>query len=161
VVRIAGRCAAEAGEVPRALQPRASAQFAGGSDAIGVRGVAQRKSEYIAGARTPESLDRASGVRETRVNRGRKDLHCPKPLTSPVTENGSGPSCNLSYPYVNESWGQVIPSRRSRTGGIYHIRRLFAINLRVDEPRTFGSPLKRRERLVSRKGGRGLSGPVG
>jgi putative transposase len=27
---------------------------------------------------------------ETRVNSGRKDLHCPKPLTSFVTENGSG-----------------------------------------------------------------------
>jgi hypothetical protein len=31
-------------------------------------------------------------VRETRVNSGRKDFHCPKPLTSLVTENGSGSS---------------------------------------------------------------------
>lgn len=30
-------------------------------------------------------------MRETRVNRGEKDLHCPKPLISFVTENGSGP----------------------------------------------------------------------
>jgi hypothetical protein len=29
-------------------------------------------------------------VRENRVKSGRKDLHCPKPLTSLVTENGSG-----------------------------------------------------------------------
>jgi uncharacterized protein (TIGR02391 family) len=29
-------------------------------------------------------------VRETRLNSGRKDLPCPKPLTSLVTENGSG-----------------------------------------------------------------------
>jgi putative transposase len=28
--------------------------------------------------------------RENRVNSGRKDVHCPKPLTSFVTENGSG-----------------------------------------------------------------------
>jgi len=46
-------------------------------------------------------------VRETRVNSGRKDLHYPEPLTSLVTENGSGSSCNLSYSYVNESLGQV------------------------------------------------------
>ena len=31
-------------------------------------------------------------MRETRVNRGEKDLHCPKPLISFVTENGSGSS---------------------------------------------------------------------
>ncbi len=30
-------------------------------------------------------------MRETRVNSGRKDLHCPKPLVSAATENGSGP----------------------------------------------------------------------
>jgi hypothetical protein len=50
-------------------------------------------------------------VRENRVNCGRKDVHCPKSLTSFVTENGSGSSCNLSYSYVNESWGQVTVAR--------------------------------------------------
>jgi transposase InsO family protein len=44
VVRIAGRCTAEAGEVSRALQSRASAQFAGGSDAGSVCGAAPGES---------------------------------------------------------------------------------------------------------------------
>jgi hypothetical protein len=90
VVFIAGGCQAEANEVPRALQSRASAQFAGGSDAVSIRGVAPREGEYIAEARTPESLDRASGVREYRVNSGGKDLHCPETLVSFVPDNGSG-----------------------------------------------------------------------
>ena len=50
-------------------------------------------------------------MRETRVNSRRKDLYCPEPLTSFVTENGSGPSQELSYSYVNENRGQVILSR--------------------------------------------------
>ena len=48
------------------------------------------------GARTPESLDVASGVRENRANSGRKDLHCPKPLVSFVAENGCG---SVSFKY--------------------------------------------------------------
>ena len=40
----AGRCAAEAGEVSRALQSAATAQFVGRSDAGGVRSTAQGKS---------------------------------------------------------------------------------------------------------------------
>ncbi len=46
-------------------------------------------------------------MRENRVNRERKDLHCPKPLVSFVTENGSGPSLKMSYDPVREGWGQV------------------------------------------------------
>jgi len=111
MVLVAGRCASKAGEVPRALQPRAAAQRAGRSDARRIRRVAPVEGEifYVDGARPPESLDRASGVRENRVNSGRKDVPCPKSLTRFVTENGSGPQCNLSYSYVNESWGQVTP----------------------------------------------------
>ena len=36
-------------------------------------------------------------MRETRVNSGRKDVHYPEPLTSPVTENGSGSLRPKSY----------------------------------------------------------------
>jgi hypothetical protein len=39
-------------------------------------------------AKTPSAG--SVGAHETRVNRGEKDLHCPKPLISFVTENGSG-----------------------------------------------------------------------
>jgi len=94
---VAGGRRSETVEVPRALQSRASAPCAGGSDAGSIRGVApvEREIFYVDGARTPESLDRASGVRETRVNSGRKDLHCPKPLISFVTENGSGPGISF------------------------------------------------------------------
>jgi Integrase core domain len=45
--------------------------------------------------------------RETRVNSGRKDLPRPKPLTSFVTENGSGPARRKShYPWTRNG-GQV------------------------------------------------------
>ena len=94
MVFVAGRRPSEAGEVPRALQPRAAAQRAGRSDARRIRRVAPVEGEifYVDGARPPESLDRASGVRENRVNSGKKDVSCPKSLTRFVTENGSGPS---------------------------------------------------------------------
>jgi len=90
VVHVAGRRPAEADEFPRSSQSRAFAQCPGGSNARGIRGVAQGNSQYIDGARTPEPLDCSSGARETRVNSERRDSHCPKPLASFVTENGSG-----------------------------------------------------------------------
>jgi hypothetical protein len=50
---------------------------------------------------------------KTASTSGRKDLHCPKPLVSFVTENGSGPKRKLSYDRVGGEWGQVraIPKR--------------------------------------------------
>src|SRR5581483_2581779 len=109
MVRVAGGRTSEACKIPRALQSPATTQRPGRSDTGSVRGAASTRAEvfYVDGARTPESLDRASGVRENRVSSGRKDLHCPEPITSFVTENGSGSSRNLSYSYVNESRGQV------------------------------------------------------
>ena len=113
MVLIAGGRAAEADDVPRTLQSSATAQRPGGSDPGSFRDAAPARAEsfYVDGARTQESLDRASGVRENRVNRGEKDLHCPKPLVSFVTENGSGSSWKVSYDPVREERGQVTANR--------------------------------------------------
>jgi putative transposase len=69
--------------------------------------LADRTPAAFAALHRPEQKFSTLMGRENRVNSGRKDLHCPKPLVSFVTENGSGPKRKLSYDLVRERRGQV------------------------------------------------------